>query len=109
MLDDTIREIEARLASTEMSDPARKELATLLAELKQELSTLSEVDEDRARSVAHFAAASSHEATRNTTDPALLDLSLQGLRTSVETLETEQPALVKLVNSLCMLLSNSGI
>lgn len=109
MIDTTIQRIEERLRDANLSEENREELTQLLEQLKQELNTLSQVDEDQAKSVASFAEISSHEAMRGKTDPELLDLSLKGLSASVEKVETEQPALVKVVNSICMLLSNSGI
>ncbi len=59
--------------------------------------------------MAGFAEVTSREASRTQTDPRLLDLGKQGMLTSVEELEAEQPELVKIVNAICVLLSGSGI
>ncbi|MSU60151.1 MAG: DUF4404 family protein [Pedosphaera sp.] len=110
MIDDTIKKIEAQLQSSE-AIPAerRRELLELLAKLKAEVATLSQTHGDEARSIAGFTQVSAHEATRETPNPELLDLSLQGLRSSVEGFEKTHPKLVQVVNSISNTLSNLGI
>jgi hypothetical protein len=109
MIQDTIQRIEQTLASADLEEGKRRELTELLATLRQELGRLSEQDVERAQSVAGFAEVSSREATRKQSDPELVDLSLQGFHRSVQDLEEAHPSLVKVVNSFCQLLSNSGI
>ena len=109
MIEDTVRRIEQALMNSNISDEKRDQLKTLLGELRNELAVLSETDADRARSVAGLTEVSSLEATRTQTNDEVLDLSLQGLSKSVESFETDQPGLVKAVNSICNFLSNSGI
>ena len=110
MIDDTIQKIEAQLQSAE-AIPAerRRELLELVAKLKGEVSTLSQTHGDEAQSIAGFTQVSAHEATRETRHPELLDLSLQGLRSSVEGFEKTHPKLVQIVNSISNTLSNLGI
>jgi len=110
MIEDTIAKIEARLQSTEsLSDDKRRELQQLLAELKSEVAKLSKTHADEAASIAGFTDVSAHEATRETQNPTLLKLSLNGLRSSVEEFEDSHPRLVKIVNSISTVLSNLGI
>lgn len=109
MIQETIQRIEETLASANLSEEKRSELQALLASLKSELESLSAKDEEKARSVAGFAEVTYHEATRSQTDPDLLDLSVQGLSRSVNDMENDHPGLFKVVNTVCMMLSNSGI
>jgi len=110
MIDDTIQKIEDQLESAEaLSDARRRELLELLARLKTEVADLSQTHEDDAQSIAGFTQVSAHEATRETPNPELLDLSLQGLRSSVEGFEKTHPKLVQVVNSISNTLSNLGI
>ena len=110
MIDDTIQKIEAQLQSAE-AIPAdrRRELLELLANLKAEVADLSQTHGEQAQSIAGFTGVSAHEATRETRNPELLDLSLQGLRSSVEGFEKTHPKLVQIVNSISNTLSNLGI
>jgi len=110
MIEETIARIEARLKSAEsLSDGNRKELQALLATLKDELQALSRTDADQARSIAGFVELTTHEATREEKQPELLQHSMRGLESSVYGLEAKHPKLTELVNSFCMLLSNTGI
>ena len=110
MIDDTIKKIEAQLQSSE-AIPAerRRALLELLANLKAEVAALSETHGDEAQSIAGFTHVSAHEATREKPNPELLDLSLQGLRSSVEGFEKTHPKLVQVVSSISNTLSNLGI
>jgi hypothetical protein len=110
MIEDTINKIEAQLKSAE-AIPAdrRRELLELLANLKAEVADLSQTHGEQAQSIAGFTGVSAHEATRETRNPELLDLSLQGLRSSVEGFEKTHPKLVQIVNSISNTLSNLGI
>ena len=110
MIDDTLQKIETQLNSAE-SIPAerRRELLQLLATLKSEVAGLSETHSEEAQSIAGFTQVSAHEATRETRHPELLDLSLQGLRSSAEGFEKTHPKLVQIVNGISNTLSNLGI
>jgi hypothetical protein len=110
MLEETIARIEARLKNAPNLPPeSRAELLTLLTQLKGELEALSRTDADHARSVAAFAELAAHEATREEPKPRLFHLSAAGLLSSVQGLELSHPKLTALVNSLCQVLSNTGI
>jgi Domain of unknown function (DUF4404) len=110
MNDDTFSEIEAKIRTTGSIDDERKrELLELLGKLKSEVSTLSQTNDEQARSIAGFAQVSTHEATRATQNPQLLELSVRGLRSSVDGFEQSHPKLVQLVNSISNSLSNWGI
>lgn len=110
MIDDTITKIEHQLNSAKAIKPERrKELMELLQTLKTEVSALSNTHGEEVASIARFTEVSAHEATRRTQDPELLDLSLEGLRSSARSFEESHPKLVQIVNSISRTLSNLGI
>lgn len=110
MIENTISEIEAKIRATGAVNAERKqELLQLLGKLKTEVTGLSKTHEEQARSIAGFAQVSAHEATRQSQNPELLELSLQGLRSSVEGFEKSHPQLVRIVNAVSNTLSNLGI
>lgn len=110
MIDETIKQIEGRIQSADSLTPERRqELVVLLTKLKAEAAELAKTHEEQAQSIVGFTQVSAHEATRAEQDPKLLDLSLQGLRGSVEELEKSHPRLAQIVNSISTILSNSGI
>jgi len=110
MIEDTLAKIEARLRSSEaISEDKRRELEQLLATLKSEVAELSKTHAEQAESIAGFTERSTHEATRQQQNPRLLELSLEGLGSSVTEFERTHPKLVGVVNSLSQILSNLGI
>ncbi len=110
MIDDTIDKIETRIQASEtISNDRKRELLDLLARLKTEVTGLSETHEEHAQSIAGFTEVSAHEATREEQNPQLLDLSLRGLRSSVDGFEKSHPKLVQIVNAISNALSNLGI
>ena len=110
MIDETIKKIETRVHSANDLDPAkRKELLTLVARLRAEISGLSEKDREQARSIAGFADLSTHEAMRKEQKPQLLQHALDGLNSTVYGFEEAHPNLVEIVNRIAMALSNLGI
>ncbi|HVV73092.1 MAG TPA: DUF4404 family protein [Verrucomicrobiae bacterium] len=110
MIEETIRNIEARIQGAEaIKDDRRRELLQLLSTLKAEVAALSQTHGEQAESIAGFAELSTHEATREKRNPQLLDLSLKGLNSSVEEFERSHPRLVQIVNSISSTLSNLGI
>ena len=110
MIEDTIRKIETRIQSSEaIKEGRRRELLQLLGTLKGEVAELSKTHSEQAESIAGFAELSTHEATRETQNPQLLNLSLTGLNSSVEEFETSHPRLVQIVNTISNTLSNLGI
>lgn len=110
MIEDTISKLEAKIASAEsIKEERRRELGQLLTTLKTEVAALSETHGEQAQSIAGFAELSTHEATRASPNPRLLQLSLEGLSTSVDELENSHPRLVQIVNAISNTLSNLGI
>jgi hypothetical protein len=108
MIQDTVQRLEARLADGSLPADKRAELLALVAQLKAELDSLSETHPDAARSIAGFTDVSAHEATRDTPNTALVDLSLRGLQQSVLGLEESNPKLAAAVNAVAVALSNFG-
>ena len=112
MIQDTIAKIEARLREANLNQASareREELLALLATLKSEVAGLSATHAEAAQSIAGFTAVSAHEATRETPNPELVDLSLRGLASSVQGFEQSHPRLVQVVNAICTTLANLGI
>ena len=110
MIEDTIHKIEARIqAADSVKEERRRELLELLGTLKAEVAALSRTHSEQAESIAGFTEVSAREATRSEQNPHLLDLSLQGLSSSVEGIEESHPRLVQIVNAISNTLSNLGI
>lgn len=110
MIEDTIAKIEQQLNESRTIRPERREeLLNLLETLKGEVSTIASTHGEQATSIAKFTEVSTHEATRLTQDQQLLDLSLEGLRSSARGFEESHPKLVQIVNSISNTLSNLGI
>ena len=110
MLQKTIENIEAKVReNSSVTDESKAELLSLLAMLKTEVGELSKTHPEQAESIASFAQASAHEATRKEKNPDLLRLSLDGLSASVKELETSHPDLLRIVNAVSQVLANMGI
>jgi hypothetical protein len=110
MINKTICEIEAKIRSAEaVSEERKRDLIQLLARLKTEVGALSKTHTEQAESIAGFAQLSAHEATRGEQNLKLRDLSVRGLRSSVEGFEKSHPRLVEIVNRISNTLSNLGI
>jgi Mg2+ and Co2+ transporter CorA len=110
MIEKTISEIEAKISGADSVSTERKqELLKLLGTLKTEIAKLSKTHGEQADSIAGFAQLSTHEATRTEPNPQLRELSLQGLRSSVEDIEQSHPRLAQIVNSISKTLSDLGI
>jgi len=110
MLEQTITNIENKIRQNcSIEDKEKAELLQLLGSLKNEISELSKTDKEHAESITGFAQTSAHEATRKEKNEQLLDLSLKGLTSSVDELESSHPRLVEIVNRISHILSNMGI
>lgn len=110
MIRDTLSRIEAAINRIKAGDGKKKaELAKLLSKLKKEIEGLTESYGEHARSIAGFAEAAAHEATRKEKSQRLLELSLEGLSSSVKGFELSHPKLVEAANDVCLLLSSLGI
>ncbi len=110
MIEKTISEIEKKISGAESVSPERRrELLQLLATLKTEVARLSKTNSEQADSIAGFTQLSTHEAMRTEQNPQLRELSLRGLRSSVENLEQSHPRLTQIVNRISQSLSEWGI
>jgi hypothetical protein len=110
VIEETIKQIEARIQSTDALAPERRqELLQLLTKLKAESEELAKTHGDEAQSIVGFTQVTAHEATRAEQDPQLLNLSVEALRRSVEDFEKSHPRLAQIVNTISTTLSNSGI
>ena len=110
MIEDRLMNIEEQIgAASNIPAETQAELLKLLASLRSEIAALPSAREDEARSIATFAEASAHEATRSAKKPQLLEAALTGLTGSVEEFETSHPDLAAVLNRLAAVLSNMGI
>ena len=110
MLDETLAKLETHIRKSDAIKADNKaELLRLLTTLQSEIAALERTHAEHAESVVGFTERSTHEVIRQTKNPQLVDLALQGLSASVEELEVSHPQLVNLVNAISVLLSNSGI
>ena len=110
MIQGTIAKIEEKIQKADtLDDRNRKELLTLVSNLKTEVTQLSATHGEQAESIAGFTALSAHEATREQKNPRLLTLALDGLASSVKGFENTHPGLVETVNSICDTLAKMGI
>jgi chromosome segregation ATPase len=113
MIEETIKKIGKKITESknpdEVKDKNIKDLVHLLETLKNEVAELSKTHEEHAESIAGFAKVSAHEATRREQNPELLKLSVKGLASSVEGIESSHPKLVDIVNRISVMLSNMGI
>lgn len=110
MIEETLGKIEARIQNSDsVNEEKRRELLQLVGTLKEEIAKLSKTHGEQAESIAGFAEVSAHEATRTEQNPELLELSLRGLKSSVDELEETHPRLVQIVNNISSTLSNLGI
>ena len=110
MIQDDLDKIEERLKqSAVVKESDKAELLTLLTTLREEIVNLSQTHYEHAESIVGFAKLSAREATRKEKSPALLNLSIEGLTSSVQGLEISHPKLTEIVNKLCTMISNLGI
>ncbi|MGA3209107.1 MAG: DUF4404 family protein [Syntrophales bacterium] len=110
MIQDHLDKIEERLKQSEaVKESDKAELLTLLMTLRTEIADLSQTHYEQAESITGFAELSAHEATRSEKNPALLNLSIEGLASSAQGFETSHPRLVEIINTFCAMLSNLGI
>ena len=109
MIRETLEQIQARIESGNLKEEQKQDLLRLLGQLKSEMTEVCQENPDQAQSIAGFTGLSAHEATRDEKNPQLLQLSLDGLRSSVEGFEKSHPRLVEVVNSISVTLSNLGI
>ena len=110
MIEDRLQKIEEQIrAAANIPAESKAELLDLLASLRSEIAALPSTQADQARSIATFAEASAHEATRSTPKPQLLQAALSGLTGSIEEFETSHPDLAAALNRFAAILANMGI
>lgn len=110
MITETIHSIAGRIKSSDsIKLEDKQELLNLLSTLETEVVSLSKTHPEQAESITGFTQVSAHEATREHKDPQLVDLSIKGLTSSIEGFENSHENLVKIVNSIALMLSNAGI
>ena len=110
MIQDRIAKIENTLQNAaNLPAETKQELLALLSELKAEVAPLATTHGEDAASIARFADASVHEATRSERKPDQTAAALTGLSASVEGFEASHPRLVQIVDRIAVTLSNMGI
>ena len=110
MIHDRLQQIETKIESIQnVPEDTKRELLDLLKTLRAEAGELAAKRPDDAQSIAEFAAASTHEATRSEKNPQLLQAALDGLTASVGVLEASHPNLAQAVNRIAVILSDMGI
>jgi ABC-type transporter Mla subunit MlaD len=101
MIEDTIRSLEARLQSANgLTHDQRRELEGLVATLKSELSTLPNAGPTGMGSAVVKRANHSPQSVRE---------ALDDLNAAVAGQEAQHPKITELINSLSLVLSNTGI
>ena len=110
MLKHTLERIESKIKlSPNIPEDKKKEYFALLNELNDEINELSKAEKEKAQSIKGFTKITAHEATREQVDPHLMQISLEGLSSSVRELHASYPKLVNTVNAICAFLSKIGI
>jgi hypothetical protein len=110
MINDTISSLEEKIRNAELlKNNNKEELLKLISNLKEEIAKISGTHTEDAVSIADFTAISTKESIRKNKNSKLIDLSIEGMRTSVKKFEVSHPDLVETVNSICNYLSNLGI
>jgi prefoldin subunit 5 len=108
MLEERIQKTESAVNTAEnISADQKSELLGLLAKLKSALGKVEHRED--AESIARFAEASVHEATRKKKKRNVLEAALHGLKQSVEEFEASHPELAALVSEISTVLANMGL
>jgi hypothetical protein len=110
MIQDRIEKIEEKLQQSKaLKESDKVEILDLMKNLRTEIADLSKTHAEHAESIVGFAELSAHEATRSEKNPVLINLSIEGLASSVQSFEASHPRLVVVINKICIMLSNMGI
>ena len=110
MIKETISRIEQEIKSSEsLSSERREEILELIDNLKQEMQSMGEANDEDVRTVVSYTETSIREAMRKEQNPELLHHSLQGLSLSVKRFEVSHPKLVGVINNIGHSLSTLGI
>jgi hypothetical protein len=110
MIEKTITSIENKVRDAKsIGEKDRTDLLKLLKELKTEVTEFSKTHAEHAESITGFTGVSTHEAMREQKNLQLMKLSLKGLSSSVDEMESSHPRLVAIVNKIAQILANMGI
>lgn len=110
MLDETIENLKIKIQdAVTLSDNKKAELLTLIGSLSEEINDLSKTKPEESESITKFTEASTHEALKTNKNSQLTDISLEGLKKSIEGFETSHPELTKTINKICTTLAGFGI
>jgi hypothetical protein len=110
MIEDNLARIDAAVKKIEAAAPPNKDaLLRLLKDLRKEMLRLDVAHLEHGASVAGFADAAAHEATRKTRVDSLRKHALDGLAKSVSGFESSHPALVKTIDAIVRELASLGI
>lgn len=109
MANETITRIEQMLRDATLPQEERDTLLELMANLRQELATLSGEGAEKAASVASFTEVAAREAVRREKDPALLEHATAGMTKAVQSVGSGATGLTRVVNQICDFLSSMGI
>lgn len=109
-MDKIIDRIRKEILGADLSEQERKKLLELFENLQPELELLAKEQKDAALHIATHTEELSRAATREGgADPEQLRTSAGNLREAIGEFEVTHPQLVKIVNSISMMLSNVGI
>jgi hypothetical protein len=110
MIEDNLARIDAAAKKIEAAAPPNKDaLLALLRDLRKEMLRLDVSHLEHGASVAGFADAAAHEATRKTRAAPLRRLALDGLSQSVRGFESSHPKLFETIGELVRELTSLGI
>ncbi|MDP8215095.1 MAG: DUF4404 family protein [Candidatus Euphemobacter frigidus] len=110
MIDKTLDNIKETVAAAPtLSAEKRVELLALIAQLRAEITKLSETHRESALKIVDITHASTRHAIREDKDRQQLDSSLEDLFGLVKGFETSHPGLVSTINSFCNALADIGI
>lgn len=96
------------VASAGLSVTRKSELMSLMGDLKKELANIEQHNFDKAVNIANLTGDSATKALKPATVNSS-DTPFSELKNSVSEFEVTHPELVRIVNQICIMLSNIGI
>jgi hypothetical protein len=110
MLNDTLNKIDEILkSSSQLTEAQKTELKRLNEQLRKELQELAKTKQEQAASIAGFASVATYEALREQQHPELAQMSMEGLKTSIDEFEQSHPRLFTTIQALISSLRGLGI
>ncbi len=107
---ENLKKIEEKILGTEKIEETQKtELLTLIGDLKEEIRKLEGDEQQKLSNTTGFMAISALEAASGEKKPEIMEISRKEMLSSVEEFEASHPEIVKIVNSISVMLSNMGI